>query len=66
MTHFPHKVRQPRLVPLSGIHASVPSAPMRDILWGRPLFKAPSLPNPRVAFEPLPFLAQRFTRSNHS
>ncbi len=33
----------------------------RDVLWGRPLFKAPNLPNPRVVFDPLPFTAQRVT-----
>jgi hypothetical protein len=33
----------------------------RDILWGRPVFKAPELPNPRVAFDPLPFTAVRVT-----
>jgi hypothetical protein len=35
---------------------------MRDVLWGRPLFKAPSLPSPRVSFDPLPFTAQRVTQ----
>ena len=34
---------------------------MRDVLWGRPLFKAPTLTNPRVAFDPLPFTATRIT-----
>jgi hypothetical protein len=24
-----------------------------DVLWGKPLFKAPRLPSPRVSFEPL-------------
>lgn len=28
---------------------------VHDILWGRPLFHAPPLPNPRVIFDPLPF-----------
>ncbi len=28
-----------------------------DILWGRPIFRAPPLPNPRVIFDPLPFRA---------
>jgi hypothetical protein len=26
-----------------------------DIGWGRPVFKAPDLPSPRVIFDPLPF-----------
>ncbi|HVU17103.1 MAG TPA: hypothetical protein VHD32_09255 [Candidatus Didemnitutus sp.] len=59
MTHFPSNVRQLR-VPTAPFVAK--SAPMRDVLWGRPLFKAPSLPNPRVAFDPLPFFAQRVTQ----
>jgi len=35
----------------------------QDLIWGRPVFKAPKLPNPRAAFEPLPFTATRITRS---
>lgn len=31
----------------------------RDILWNQHVFRAPALPNPRVAAEPLPFLAAR-------
>lgn len=34
----------------------------RDILWGRPVFKAPELPNPRIIFDPLPFTAVRVTQ----
>lgn len=34
----------------------------RDILWGRPVFKAPDLPNPRPRLEPLPFTAVRVTQ----
>jgi hypothetical protein len=30
----------------------------RDILWGRPIFRAPELPSPRVVFDPLPFRTQ--------
>jgi len=37
-------------------------AMMRDVLWGRPLFKAPDLPNPRPRLEPLPFTAVRVTQ----
>ena len=58
MTHFPHHARQRRLAPPAGSAAAVPSL-TRDVLWGRPLFKAPSLQNPRVAFDPLPFTVQR-------
>lgn len=31
----------------------------RDVTWDRPLFRPPSLPNPRVMFDPLPFTANR-------
>lgn len=33
----------------------------RDILWGKPVFKAPALPNPRVTPDALPFTAARVT-----
>lgn len=33
---------------------------LRDILWDRPIFRAPALPNPRVIFDPLPFRTQLF------
>lgn len=34
----------------------------RDILWNQPVFQAPTLPNPRLATEPMPFRAQRITQ----
>jgi hypothetical protein len=34
----------------------------RDILWNQPLFKAPALPIPNIALEPLPLRATRITR----
>ncbi len=27
----------------------------QDIVWGRPVFRAPELPSPRAIFDPLPF-----------
>ena len=35
---------------------------LRDIIWDRPIFRAPtlSLPNPRVVFDPPPFRTQIF------
>lgn len=33
----------------------------QDMIWGRPVFKAPRLPNPRAVFDPLPFTATRVT-----
>jgi len=62
MTHFPHnhplKPRQAESVPA---FSAVRPAVLRDILWNKPVFKAPALPNPRVAFDPLPFTAARIT-----
>ncbi len=62
MTYFPHNpLRRSTPAPAS------PPAPMRprltgDILWNQPVFKAPVLPNPRVALDPLPFTATRLTQ----
>jgi hypothetical protein len=33
----------------------------RDVLWGRPIFHAPQLPNPQVIRDPLPFRTQSFS-----
>lgn len=35
------------------------SGPMRDITWDRPVFRPPVLPNPRVSYDPLPFMVHR-------
>jgi hypothetical protein len=35
--------------------------PAADVLWGRPIFKAPSLPNPRIVYDPQPFRTQLFS-----
>lgn len=61
MTHFPQRpsLRLSALPP--GAPAPGESAARRDVLWGRPLFKAPALPNPRLVFDPLPFTAARIT-----
>ncbi len=32
-----------------------------DVTWDRPLFRPPSLQNPRVMFDPLPFTANRIS-----
>jgi hypothetical protein len=62
MTYFPHNSRQRPAAPPAALLGSVrPEAP-RDILWSQPVFKAPVLPNPRIAFDPLPFTAARVTR----
>ena len=64
MTHFPHRNSRPVAL-ASG--ASSPSTldAVRDVLWGRPVFKAPQL-NPRIAFDPIPFTATRVTRAPRS
>lgn len=59
MTHYPRKARY-RATPLPASLAPVKPALGRDVLWGRPIFKAPQLPHPRAAFDPLPFTATRF------
>lgn len=61
MTHFPHNPLKPRLAVSVPAFAAVRPAVLRDILWNKPVFKAPALPNPRVAFDPLPFTAARIT-----
>jgi hypothetical protein len=33
----------------------------RDITWDRPVFRPPGLPNPRVIFDPLPFMKHRLS-----
>lgn len=60
MTHFPHSPSR------SAAHATAAHAHAksrsRDVLWGRPVFKAPQL-NVRPPCEPLPFTAARITRA---
>lgn len=51
------KLPQPDLSP----PIPVKQAWMQDVIWGRPVFRAPELPNPRKIFDPLPFTATRIT-----
>ncbi|MBI2496966.1 MAG: hypothetical protein HYV75_03240 [Opitutae bacterium] len=62
MTYFPHNPLKRPAGPVTGSLVSVRQAILRDILWNQPVFKAPVLPNPRVAFDPLPFTAARVTQ----
>jgi hypothetical protein len=62
MTYFPHNPLKRRPAVPAPAFASVRPAILCDILWNRPVFKAPALPNPRIAFDPLPFTANRITR----
>jgi hypothetical protein len=43
-----------RPTPAASAGGIKPASP-RDILWDRPVFRAPALPTPRAIFDPLPF-----------
>ena len=60
MTHFPHTPS--RAVAHAGAAHANAKGRSRDVLWGRPVFKAPQL-NVRPLSEPLPFTAARITPS---
>jgi hypothetical protein len=62
MTYFPHNPLKRPVAATAASLAYVRPAITRDILWNQPVFKAPALPNSRVAFDPLPFTAARVTR----
>ncbi|MSU45709.1 MAG: hypothetical protein EXS42_00915 [Lacunisphaera sp.] len=63
MTYFPHNPAKRLAAPPAAVFVPVrPAIIIRDILWDQPLFKAPVLPNPRVALDPLPFTATRVTQ----
>ncbi len=62
MTYFPHNSLPHAAAAKPAALGSVRQAILGDILWNRPVFKAPVLPNPRVAFDPLPFTAARVTQ----
>jgi len=68
MNYFPHNHLRRSAHPAGKALASVRQALTRDVLWNRPLFKAPALPSPTpAALEPLPFIATRLTqRPSHS
>ena len=57
MNHFPHNPFKRSEASPAGSLGSVRQTIIRDILWGKPLFKAPFLPSPRVAVDPLPVKA---------
>lgn len=60
MTHFPQQSPSRSARPTSGPGTSPTPGLLRDLMWGRPVFKAPALPNPRIEFD-LPFLPARVT-----
>jgi hypothetical protein len=61
MTHLPNPFPRRPADPVPGAIGSVRAPTVRDILWGRPLFKAPQLPSPRIVLDPLPLPALRPT-----
>lgn len=58
MTRFPHALQSHLSTGFS--LPGQGQAMLRDIVWDRPIFRAPVLPNPRVIFDPLPFRTQLF------
>jgi len=58
MTPFP---QQPNLQP-PALHAPAKPVLSRDVLWGRPLFKAPALPIPRITDTVQPFTIPHLTQ----
>lgn len=62
MNYFPHHPLKRSASPAVRAFAAVRQAFNRDILWDRPVFKAPTLANPQIEIDPLPFGATRFTR----
>jgi hypothetical protein len=59
MNYFPPTSLQRHSLPAVKSLIPVRQTLTRDILWNQPVFRAPALPNPRIAFEPLPFTATR-------
>ena len=58
MTPF---IQQPNFQP-PALHAPAEPALSRDVLWGRPLFKAPALPIPRNVDSLQPFSTRRLVK----
>lgn len=52
MNYFPHNPLKRSAATPAKAFAPVRQAKMRDILWNQPVFKAPMLPNPRIALDP--------------
>lgn len=51
--------QNPRMIVPDPASRNSAAGPKRDIIWDRPVFRPPLLPNPRVIFDPLPFTTQR-------
>ncbi len=61
MTFFPQNPLK-RSAAAPAVLAPIRPAQMHDILWNRPVFKAPALSNPRITPDPLPFTTNRLTQ----
>jgi hypothetical protein len=61
MNYFPHNPFKRSIAPAMPSLGSI-RPKLRDVLWGKPLFKAPALPIPRLPEEPMPFTAARVTQ----
>jgi hypothetical protein len=61
MIYFPHNPFK-RASKAAQLLSSVRQAATRDVLWNKPVFKAPALSNPPIEIEPLPFTAARITQ----
>jgi hypothetical protein len=62
MTFYPQNPLKRSAAAPAALLAPMRPAMMHDILWNRPVFKAPALPNPRIVPDPLPFTANRLTQ----
>ena len=62
MTYFPHHLPERPAMHAAALPGDVRQMLPRDILWNQPVFKAPALPIPNIALEPLPLRATRITR----
>ncbi|WP_438479650.1 hypothetical protein [Oleiharenicola lentus] len=66
MTHFPANPRKRPMAVIASALAPIRDALNRDIVWNRPLFKAPDVLNANFRPDPLPFMAQRVTERSAS
>ena len=62
MTYFPQHLPERPAIHAAAQPGDVRQTLPRDILWNQPVFKAPALPIPTIALEPLPLRATRITR----
>lgn len=60
MIHFPHNPFKRTASAMSAL-SLVRQTFVRDVIWNKPVFKAPALSNPPIAIDPLPFTATRIT-----